>query len=99
MGAFASYIIARPWLERELATIRPRLVVAMGATAARAVIGRPVKIGETRGSIIARDGGPDILVTVHPSYLLRLPEEARKTTEFDRFVADLKLAARYAKTA
>lgn len=84
----------RPWLARELATIRPRLVVAMGATAARAVLGRPVKISESRGEVISRDDGPDVLVTVHPSYLLRLPDETRKADEFKRFVADLTLAAK-----
>ena len=89
----------RPWLEREMATLRPRLVVAMGATAARAVMGRVVKIGETRGSILQRDGEPDVLVTVHPSYLLRLPDEDRKRAEFSRFVEDLRLAAPFAKAA
>ena len=95
----AEIAACRPWLEREMATIRPRLVVAMGATAARAVIGRPVKIGETRGAVIERDGAPDVLVTVHPSYLLRLPDETQKQVEFDRFVADLRLAASVARAA
>lgn len=89
----------RGWLERELATVRPRLVVAMGASAARAVIGKPVKIGEARGRIIAREDGPDVLVTVHPSYLLRLPDEERKRAEFDRFVEDLGLAASFLAAA
>lgn len=83
----------RPWLQRELDAIRPRLVVAMGATAARAVTGRVVKVGEARGAVIERDDGPDVLVTVHPSYLLRLPDEAKKAEEYARFVGDLKLAA------
>ena len=83
----------RPWLERELATVAPKLVVAMGATAARAVTGKPVKVGEVRGSILKRDDGADVLVTVHPSYLLRLPDEDAKRKEYDRFVADLRLAA------
>lgn len=89
----------RPWLERELAAVRPRLVVAMGATAARAVMGKAVKIGESRGSIIRRDGETDVLVTVHPSYLLRLPDEDRKREEYDRFVGDLRLAASVALAA
>ncbi|RXF75678.1 UdgX family uracil-DNA binding protein [Hansschlegelia zhihuaiae] len=89
----------RPWLERELAAIRPSLVVAMGATAARAVVGRPVKIGEARGSVIEREDGPDLLVTVHPSFLLRLPDEDRKQVEYARFVEDLRLAAKVAKAA
>ena len=89
----------RTWLERELATVRPRLVIAMGATAARAVLGKVVKIGEVRGEMLTRDDGLDVLVTVHPSYLLRLPEEARKREEFDRFVEDLRLAAPFLRAA
>lgn len=87
------------WLERELSVVRPRLIVAMGASAARSVIGRPVKIGETRGSIIERDDGPAVLVTVHPSYLLRVPDEERKREEYDRFVDDLRLAASFMAAA
>lgn len=89
----------RPWLERELAAVEPRLVVAMGATAARSVFGRVVKIGEVRGRVVERQGEPDVLVTVHPSYLLRLPDERAKQEEFQRFVADLKLAAAYLEAA
>ncbi|HEY0291035.1 MAG TPA: UdgX family uracil-DNA binding protein, partial [Hansschlegelia sp.] len=89
----------RPWLEREMTAVGPRLVVAMGATAARAVMGKAVKIGETRGTILKRDGEPDVLVTVHPSYLLRVPDEARKAEEYARFVEDLKLAAPFLKAA
>jgi probable DNA metabolism protein len=89
----------RGWLERELAVIRPKLIVAMGASAARAVIGKPVKIGETRGTIIEREHGPDVLVTVHPSYLLRVPDEDKKREEYDRFVEDLRLAASFLAAA
>ncbi|MDR4305454.1 UdgX family uracil-DNA binding protein [Chelatococcus sambhunathii] len=89
----------RPWLERELAVIRPKLVVAMGATAARAVVGKPVKIGDTRGRILESAEGPDVLVTVHPSFLLRLPDEARRREEFERFVGDLRLVAPFVKAA
>ncbi|GLK54280.1 DNA polymerase [Methylopila capsulata] len=85
----------RPWLERELALLKPQLVVAMGATAARAAFGKPVKVGEHRGRIARRDGAPDVLVTVHPSYLLRLPDQARREEEYRRFVDDLALAANY----
>ena len=89
----------RGWLERELAVIRPKLIVAMGASAARAVIGKPVKIGETRGTIIEREDEPDVLVTVHPSYLLRVPDEDKKREEYDRFVEDLRLAASFLAAA
>lgn len=89
----------RQWLDRELATIRPKLVVAMGATAARAVLGKVVKIGETRGRVIRREGDADVLVTVHPSYLLRVPDEARKREEYARFVEDLRQAASHLAAA
>lgn len=85
----------RPWLEREMATVKPQLVVAMGATAARAVFGRPVKVGEIRGKITRRDDGSHVLVTVHPSYLLRVPDETVRAQEYRRFVEDLRTAVPY----
>lgn len=89
------------WLDRELQLIEPELVVAMGATAARAVFGRATAIGKNRGHIIkdaslATDITADVIVTVHPSYLLRVPEEDRDAA-FKEFVADLKLASKYAR--
>jgi DNA polymerase len=63
------------------------------------VLGRAVKIGEQRGRITPGEGGPDVLVTVHPSYLLRIPDEARKRDEFARFVDDLRLAVPFLKAA
>lgn len=88
------------WLERELALIRPALVVALGATAARAVFGRATAIGKNRGRILAGAQAKhpveaDLLVTVHPSFLLRLPDEDRDAA-YEAFVADLKLIAAYA---
>jgi uracil-DNA glycosylase len=83
----------RPWYERELAAIKPALVVAMGATAAQCVFGRITPINKNRGRPIDLDGGIKALVTVHPSYLLRLPDADAKTREYVRFVDDLKIAA------
>jgi uracil-DNA glycosylase len=82
------------WLERELATVRPDLVIGLGGTAARALFGRIVKLGETRGRIIASSGLPALMVTVHPSYILRVPAEDRDTA-YGQFVSDLKLASRF----
>jgi uracil-DNA glycosylase len=87
------------WLERELALVRPALVVALGATAARAVFGRATAIGKNRGHIIAgaqaKSGlDTDLLVTVHPSFLLRVPDEDRRAA-YEGFVADLKLIRPY----
>src|SRR5215472_1001979 len=85
----------RPWYERELAALRPELVVAMGATAAQCVFGKTMPINRNRGRLIDLDGGRKALVTVHPSYLLRVPDEASKAREYERFVEDLKTAAAY----
>ena len=85
----------RPWYERELAALRPELVVAMGATAAQCVFGKTMPINRNRGRLIDLDGARKALVTVHPSYLLRVPDEASKAREYERFVEDLKTAAAY----
>jgi DNA polymerase len=83
----------RQWYERELASIRPALVVAMGATAAQSVFGKITPINRSRGRLIDLDDGIKALVTVHPSYLLRLPDADAKAREYQRFVDDLKIAA------
>jgi uracil-DNA glycosylase family protein len=83
----------RPWYERELAEIKPDLVVAMGATAAQCVFGKITPINKNRGRLIDLDDGIKALVTVHPSYLLRLPDADAKAKEYARFVDDLKIAA------
>jgi len=89
----------RPWYERELAAVRPMLVVAMGATAAQCVFGKITTINKSRGRLIDLADGIKALVTVHPSYLLRLPDADAKAREYDHFVADLKLAAAMMKSA
>lgn len=86
----------RPWLEQERALVGAKLIVALGATAAQSLFGRATPIGRTRGRVIALDAAARALVTVHPSYLLRI-DEADKEEEYRRFVADLKLAAPFAK--
>jgi uracil-DNA glycosylase family 4 len=78
----------RWWLDRELSFVRPRLTVALGVTAAGALMRRPVSIGRLRGQAIASESGP-LWITVHPSYLLRLPDETSRQREFVRFVLDL----------
>jgi DNA polymerase len=83
----------RWWLDQELAIVRPHVVVALGATAARAVMHKPVTINSTRGRLIELPGPRNAVVTVHPSYLLRLLEERDKRREFDRLIKDLRFAA------
>jgi uracil-DNA glycosylase len=89
----------RQWYERELAAIKPALVVAMGATAAQSVLGKITPINRNRGSVIDLDHGMKALVTVHPSYLLRLPDEDSKAREYGLFVDDLKIAATLLRTS
>jgi DNA polymerase len=86
----------RWWLKAEIALIHPKLIVALGATAARALTGKPVVIGKSRGAPIDLMGHQGF-VTVHPSYLLRVPDAAARRLEYNKFVADLRLIAREAK--
>ncbi len=83
----------RQWYERELDLIEPALVVAMGATAAQCVLGKITPINRNRGRLIELPEGPKALVTVHPSYLLRLPDQELKAREYVRFVDDLRIVA------
>ncbi|HEX3351155.1 MAG TPA: UdgX family uracil-DNA binding protein [Acetobacteraceae bacterium] len=82
----------RFWLDLERAEVRPRLTVMLGASAARAVLGRAVTIARERGRAIPLDGTTGF-VTVHPSYLLRLPDADTKAREYAAFVRDLRAAA------
>ena len=70
--------------------VRPKLLVAMGGTAARAVLGRAVSITRERGRAITLEDGQRVFVTVHPSYLLRLPDQAARASAYAAFVADLR---------
>jgi DNA polymerase len=78
------------WLGLERETLRPKLLVLMGGSAARAVMGRAVTISRERGRALTLPDGQMALVTVHPSYLLRLPDESAKAREYAAFVRDLR---------
>jgi DNA polymerase len=82
-----------PWLLNERAIVNPTLVVAMGATAAQGVFGRGMPIGKNRGRVLTLADGASAMITVHPSYLLRVPDVDRER-EYAKFVADLKAAAK-----
>jgi DNA polymerase len=84
-------LACRHWLDEEIALVRPRALVALGATAARALLGRPVAVLTERGEWFEREDGLRVLVTLHPSALLRM-DEARQAQEFEAFVRDLGLA-------
>jgi DNA polymerase len=83
----------RFWLDVELVRLRPKLVVAMGGTAARALLGRAVTITHERGRPLELPDGQTGFVTVHPSFLLRVPDEDAKAREYRAFVADLRKIA------
>jgi uracil-DNA glycosylase len=85
----------RPWLDAELDAVDPAVVVAMGATAARAVLERPVKIGEVRGRLLEEPARP-VVVTTHPSAVLRLRGREGYEEAFATLVDDLRLAAPFA---
>jgi DNA polymerase len=81
-----------PWLGAELAVVRPRAVVCLGATAAQALLGGSFRVTERRGEIFATAFAPIVMATVHPSSILRAPDERRRD-ELERFVADLRQLA------
>jgi len=89
----------RWWLEIERALVKPAVIVAMGATAARGILGRPVTIAKARNVTEPLADGTRVRVTIHPSLVLRLRTEAEKKAEYRRFVADLHEAARIAGRA
>lgn len=80
----------RWWLKREIELVRPELIVALGATAARSLIGRNIPITANRGQIFQSNDGVPVLVTIHPSYLLRLPDAQIAERERASFVEDLR---------
>src|SRR6266702_4929779 len=82
----------RPWLEAELRIVGPKLVVAMGATAAQTIFGPSFRVTRERGKLLSSKLAPRVLATVHPSSLLRQPDEASREREYKRFVSDLRAA-------
>jgi uracil-DNA glycosylase family protein len=83
------------WLEEEMRLVSPKLVIALGATAARALLGRVVTIAQTRGTPQTTPDGTTVWVTIHPSYLLRIPDGTRRHAEYKRFVKELTEAHRW----
>jgi DNA polymerase len=79
----------RWWNELEREIVKPDLIVALGVTAARSLLGRTVTISKVRGTVLTSNGLP-VVVTIHPSYILRIEDEEAKQGEYDRLVADLK---------
>jgi uracil-DNA glycosylase len=91
--------ICRHWLLDEIEAIRPRLVVALGATAAQGLAGRAIPVGANRGAVLDVANGPRVFITIHPSALLRLEDEEDKRSGYASFVNDLRTAEKLAKVS
>lgn len=87
----------RPWLDAELAVIRPQIVVLLGATAAQAVLGRNFRVTQHRGQWVQAKIAPSVLATVHPSSILRAQDDESRHHEMAQFIADLKPVAELLK--
>jgi DNA polymerase len=84
----------RPWLEREFEFVKPKVAAALGATAAQALFGKAMPVNKNRGQLFDA-GVSKAMITIHPSYLLRIEEPADAEAEYERFVSDLKLLRPY----
>lgn len=84
----------RPWLDAEISVVRPALVVALGATAAQALLGSAFRLTQHRGEIHASELAARVLATVHPSSILRAPDDETRHVEMAEFIGDLKAVAR-----
>ena len=84
----------KPWLDAEIEVVRPKVIVCLGAMAALAVAGRPVRITEERGKFVDTDSGLAVFITIHPSSIYRLREKADREKEFRRFASEMKLVER-----
>ena len=82
----------RPWLEAEIRLVRPDVLVCLGATAAQSIFGPSFRVTRERGKILESEIAPKVLATVHPSSLLRQPNEESRKREYARFVVDLRAA-------
>ena len=83
------------WFDYERKIIRPDVIVALGATAIRSISGRPLTINKIRGRVMTLSDGGHMLATIHPSYILRIEDEANKRRQYRQFVADLKVCKKF----
>src|SRR6185295_13260554 len=88
----------RPWLDTEIALVKPRAIVCLGATAAQALLGRQFKVTTGRGRFIPSPHAPLVLATVHPSSILRAPDDEARQRDMQQFVDDLRIVAKALKT-
>ena len=90
--------ICRRWLLDEIEVIHPRLIVALGATAAQGLAGRSIPVGANRGTVLDLEGGLRVFVTIHPSSLLRVEDEEEKRSGYAQFVNELRSVEQLAKS-
>lgn len=83
-------LACRPWLEAEVAVVKPEIIVCLGATAAQSLLGRSFRVTERRGELIPHQLAPYLVATVHPSSILRAPDEQTRHDEMAKFIDDLK---------
>lgn len=85
----------RPWLDKEIELVSPKMVVCLGATAAQALLGRTFRVTKQRGEVFPQPGGHVITATVHPSSILRAPDPTTRQAEMAAFVEDLRTAGKH----
>jgi uracil-DNA glycosylase len=90
----AEVAACRPWLEAELAVVKPSVLVLLGATAAQSLLGSSFRVTKMRGVPVESDLAPNVIATVHPSSILRAPDEEARGQAMRDFVADLKVVAK-----
>ena len=87
-------LACRPWLAAEIEEVRPRVIVALGATAAQSMLGPSFRLSKHRGEFVESEWPALVTATVHPSAILRAPDDASRQQEMARFIADLRVVAR-----
>ena len=87
----------RPWFDAELDAVQPALIVCLGATAAQALLGRPFRVTQSRGRVLEAPGLPPVLATVHPSSILRTPDDEAREEARKAFVKDLRAAVAFVR--
>jgi len=86
-------LACRPWLDSELSVLQPEVVVCLGATAAQALLGKDFRVSQQRGKFVPSRLAQHVMATVHPSSILRAPDDETRHTEMKRFIEDLKKVA------
>lgn len=86
----------RPWLDAELAVIKPKVLVCLGASAAQALLGKDFRVSRDRGKLVNSDLAPHVLATVHPSSILRAQDDESRRSQMQGFIEDLRRVARVA---